>query len=210
MKSLERIIKEVAAGKQERGSYKNLSSSIRSVYEGMLNPKKREDLEKDHRDQVVAGTYKTQHFEMCPSAQKLYAQGLPDDVDHIAAEMSLIKHDMLFDHEKKIIAKERSTESDVDYAENLIKQIMAHAKEMGLEKEHGYLQGHLDRIKSFVKPHTNIVGDDEEAVKEISKRFNSKPYDQTAEPPDRDIDNDKFKVSHSIKAQRKLKIIDND
>ena len=47
--------------------------------------------------------------------------------------------------------KESATDLDVESAQLIADQIMAMAGMMGLEAEHQYVQGHVDKIKEFIK-----------------------------------------------------------
>ena len=44
-----------------------------------------------------------------------------------------------------------ATDLDVESAQLIADQIMAMAGMMGLEAEHQYVQGHVDKIKEFIK-----------------------------------------------------------
>lgn len=199
-KSLENKIRDVHQGKQNESTYKSFRTAYLSMYE------QAHEIENDVNDQIVAGTYRTRNFDLCPSAQKLYAN-LPKEVSPADAERAAILQDQLFALEKNVVTTNRSTGAQVQEAETLAKKIMHFAKSMNLEKEHSYIQDHIDTIKKhLVKDETNIMADE----KDMKDRFMHKPYEQTKEKQDSDIDNSKFKISRFIKAQRKLKIIDND
>ena len=99
--------------------------------------------------------YQTQHFNICPSAYALYKkivdENLVDDKDLVIRVAKLI--DNLFYMEK--LAKETPNivnDSFVDAAQNTADLIMSAAIEkMNLEKEHGFVQGHVDIIKGLMK-----------------------------------------------------------
>lgn len=199
-KSLENIIRDVHSGKRSDSSYKSFRSACLSVYE------QAHKIENDVNDQIVAGTYHTRNFDLCPSAQKLYTN-LPKEVSAGDAEKAAILQDQLFALEKNVVTTNRATKEQLEEAEMLAKKIMFMAKKMNLEKEHSYIQDHIDTIrKHLVKDEGNFVTGDDTG----KDRFMHKPFEQTKEKPDSDIDNTKFKISRFIKAQRKLKIIDND
>lgn len=199
-KSLENKIRDIAAGKIAESSYKSFRTAYMSIYE------QGHEIENDVNDQVVAGTYRTRNFDICPGAQKLYSN-LPKEVEPGDAEKAAILQDQLFALEKNVVTTNRSTQAQVDEAEQLAKKIMFQADKMNLTKEHSYIQKHIDVIKKhLVKDESNEVTGDDTG----KDRFMHKPYDQTKEKQDSDIDNSKFKISRFVKAQRKLKIIDND
>lgn len=208
-KSVEKIIRDVLNGKTGDRQVTTMEHAIRKILE-QKSLKDPTYVEKDHRDQVAAGTYKTQHFEMEPKAQKLYAQNLPKDVDIGMAERALVDQDKLFGIHKSVKVKQRATDADVAEAEKLLQNVKGYAKKLNLEKEHGYLDDHVNAIRKLLDPNGSEPIEADRLEMEKVKRFSSKPYDPTKEPPDRDIDNDKFRLSRGMKIQRKLKIIDND
>lgn len=203
-RSLESIIKEVAAGYKPPSAYKSLEHSIRGIMEG-----KPHRVETDPNDQLTVGTYKTKGFEQSPEAQKLYLK-LPKDTPPDVAEKSAILHDKLFDMHKNVMSTNRSTPENVSAAQGLIDQIKAQAKKMNLEKEHGYLDRILKDFNNHLDDSGNIVNADKMDVEKMTSRFAGPSYDQTKEKPDSDVDNSHMLVSRNIKAQRKIKIIDND
>ena len=102
--------------------------------------------------------YKTKDFDICPGAESLYKrivdeEELPitkgkmtdDEIEMVRQSAEL--QDLLFAREKRALSI-GAGKSDVQAAESLAKKIMTLAKKMGLEKEHGYVQGHVDKIKS--------------------------------------------------------------
>lgn len=203
-RSLERIIKEVVHGLPVKSGYKSLEHSIRNVME-----KKFHDIEVDFNDQIVAGTYRTKHFERSEDAQKLYSS-LPKNADPIKVEQAAILQDRLFGIHKSVATKKRATEAEVNTANELSIKIKKAAKELKLEKEHNY----IDRIVQDINDHLDTSGEVMNAntldKEKILNRMKSPPYDKTKEIADSDIDNSRFVIGRNIKAQRKLKIIDND
>jgi hypothetical protein len=177
--------------------YSRICNTIRSVYE-----QRDKRLEKDQNDQVAVGSYMTKYFEVSPKAQILY-DNLPKNTNPAAAENSAIAHDRLFALEKEVLAKNIANPEDVKRAEELHDRIMSFAKDMNLEKEHEYINKNLDTIKSFVKDDSKDSVEDQ-----IAHRFASPPARRTPEPKDTDIDSSKFLIRRDLKAQRKLKIID--
>jgi hypothetical protein len=189
--------------------YRSLENRIRDVVRSSRARlrESREQIEKDPNDQIVAGTYKTKNFEMCPGAQKLFTS-LPKDVNPDDAEKSAILHDQLFALEKQTIAKERSTQPDIDDAHNLVDKIKMYSDKMGVSNRDNYLEKHIKKIESYKEPDTGPM------VKKVDSnsmmRLQSPPNTPTKEKADNDIDNTKFTISRNIKAKRKLKIIDAD
>src|SRR6056297_1133084 len=102
--------------------------------------------------EVVVGNYQTRHYDMCPSATKLY-NDIDDQVDDLdLAERTAKMQDVLFYLEKHTVKEMKSaTQEDVMMAENLAEQIMAMAGMMNLESEHDYIQSHVDAIKEVAK-----------------------------------------------------------
>lgn len=187
--------------------FRTLENAIRDVVRGKMVSEQRDSIEKDQNDQIVAGTYHTKNFEMCMGAQKLFTN-LPKGTDPEATEKAAILHDQLFALEKQAISKERSTQDDVDEANGIVKKIMLHADAMNVSNRMGYLKGHVTKIESYKQEDGNTF--DNPSADLIKKRFTSPPSYSTKERNDRDLDNSKFLIARNLKAQRKLKIIDDD
>jgi len=102
--------------------------------------------------EIVVGNYQTRHYDMCPSATKLY-NNIDDQVNDLdLAERTAKMQDVLFYLEKHTVKEMKSaTQEDVMMAENLAEQIMTMAKMMNLENEHDYIQSHVDAIKEVAK-----------------------------------------------------------
>ncbi len=98
--------------------------------------------------EIVVDDYQTRHYDMCPSATKLY-NDIEDRVDDMdLARRTAKMQDVLFYLEKHTVKEMKSaTQEDVMMAENLAEQIMAMAKMMNLESEHDYIQSHVAAIK---------------------------------------------------------------
>lgn len=203
-RSLENIIKDIAAGYRESNDFKSLEHSIRNVMEG-----KPHFVETDPNDQIVVGTYKTKGFEQSPEAQKLYSK-LPKDTDPKAAEASAILHDKLFDLHKNVMATGEASSSDLSTAQELVNKIKSLAIQMKMESEHAYIDRILKDVDSHLAPSGMTVDPKTFDIDKVAHKFGGPSYDQTKEKQDSDIDNSKFLVTRNIKAQRKLKIIDAD
>lgn len=185
---------------ESTSTYKSFRSALVSIYE--------KTLETHYKDQIVVGQYRTSHFEMCPKAQMLYSD-LPADVNRDAAEKAAQFLDQLFALEKSVIATKKATGEDIKQAEQFASKAMTMATKAGLEKEHSFVNDHIEKIKSFHKvedlnPKTDITPQD------LKDKFTRPSLSQTPEPKDMDIDNQKFRISRNLRMQRKLKIIDND
>jgi uncharacterized protein with PIN domain len=109
--------------------------------------------EGEESGQVNIFGYQTQHFDVCPGAQSLYKriedENLVEDKDLVIRVAKL--QDSLFYIEK--VAKEGGidvTPELIDTAQNMADLIISGAEKMGLEKEHNYIQGHVDTIKDLV------------------------------------------------------------
>ena len=201
MKTIKRIIETHVSGSRIR----TVENTIRDIFRGVYE--QRSKIEKDQSDQIVAGTYKTKNFEMCPRAQKLFAS-LPKGISPNDAEHAAIHHDELFALEKQVMAKERSTEDDVKEAKHLVDMIRQLGRTMKIEGRMDYLDDHIKKIESYKQEDKQVYDNPSDDM--MKKRFTSPPMSRTKEPDDRDIDNSKFLISRNIKAQRKLKIIDAD
>jgi len=103
--------------------------------------------ETDPNLELTVRDYQTKHYHMCPGAKTLY-QDIESKVEDIDLAVRAAKlQDALFAMEE--MALERgATEADVLAAEAVANQIMSMAQMMGLEQEHSYIQGHVDKIKA--------------------------------------------------------------
>jgi hypothetical protein len=102
--------------------------------------------------EIVVSKYQTRHYDMCPTATKLY-DGIEEQVDDLdLAERTAKMQDVLFYLEKHTVKEMKSaTQEDVMMAENLAEQIMAMAGMMNLKEEHNYIQSHVDAIERVAK-----------------------------------------------------------
>jgi hypothetical protein len=209
-KTLESVIKEMnetpALLRDVDWRYSRICNTIRKVHE------QRQEIEKHERDQLAVGTYFTKNFEMSPKAQLLYAN-LPKDTDPTSAEKSAILHDKLFALEKQSKAAQSATKQTVDSANDYVDQIKMHAKKMGLEKEHSYLEANLNNIKKLAGeiPDVPVATSDDEVERLKSKTSSSPPFERNPDPvKDMDLDSKNFLIRRNLAAQRKIKIIDGD
>ena len=188
--------------------YRSLENRIRDVIRSSRARLRegRESIEKDPNDQIVAGTYRTKNFEMCPGAQKLFTS-LPRGVNPDQAEKAAILHDQLFALEKQVISKERSTDSDIEEAGQIAEKIRMYGDMMGVSDRMKYLDNHMKVISKYREDDGRVK---EKITDNEMKRLKTPPMTPTKERADNDIDNTKFVISRNLKAQRKLKIIDAD
>lgn len=199
--------------------YISQSSAIRTILEGSVKRSSNNKApdggpETDMNDQIAIGSYQTKSFEMSNDAQKLYSD-LPKDTPIDPAVAAAINLDKLFDLDKDVVLKRGASVEDIETAQDLAKKIRAMAKEMNLVKEHEkILVPVLKRIenntgaseekpKQFITPDEQIHPSDDPRYRSPSKDY------MTDRTSDRDVDNvKKFLIKRSLKAQRKLKIID--
>ena len=104
----------------------------------------------DHSEtEIKIGDYQTKHYHMCPGAKSLY-KDIEDKVDDMDLAVRTAKlQDALFALEMTAL-EDGATEADLDAAQLIADQIMAMAEMMGLEKEHNYIQGHVDKIEGAI------------------------------------------------------------
>jgi len=126
-------------------------SALKKSKKGMAMYGKKEKMNEETGEVNVFG-YQTKHFDVCPGAQSLYKAIV--DGEHGKQDKDLVirvakAHDTLFYLEKLAMdSKVEVTPELVDMAQNQADLIMSAAKEkMDLEKEHNYVQGHVDKIK---------------------------------------------------------------
>lgn len=219
-KSFLTSIKEVYH-QEAPGDYKSLASQARAVLLKEFTPVKHgiesgiktrpekftsglkdtpvtNTVEVDPSDQITAGTYRTKHFEMNPQAQFLFAN-LPRDprMDYDSLEAIAIEMDRLFGIHKNAANNEYASDDEVTLATELTKKIHHMARNLNLQKNVEFVN---DTLRLIVGLNKN----------EQSGMRKGRPVVMTKERPDKDVDNAEFAISRANKAQRKLKIIDDD
>lgn len=205
-KTLENIIRQVGQGKivSEKDN-RTLESKIRAMSE------QRAALEKDQGDQIPAGSYTTREFEVSPDAQKLFLQHIPKTADPNAVEQMAIYHDKLFAVVKHAVAKESSNKKDIETANDHIRKIYDLADKIGIAQKVNYFGDMMKVLKDLEKPdHPNNEVNPEDVDSEREKVFASKPATATPEIRDFDVDNTRLFINRTTKAERKLKIIDDE
>ena len=169
--------------------------------------------EKDMNDQIAVGSYQTKSFEMSDKAQKLYSN-LPKDSPSASAESAAIELDKIFDLFRAAQAAGHINASSLETAITSSKKVHALAKDLNLEREHDDILSDIMRHlydysivapQRIIDPEDHVHPSDDPRFKTDSKKYS------TDKTNDRDADNVKnFLIRRSLKAQRKLKIIDND
>jgi len=102
--------------------------------------------------EVKVGKYQTRHFDMCPSATKLYKNIEEKNVDMGIAERTAKMQDLLFYLEKYATQRGSIEPEFATMAEVLGEQIMNMASMMDLYDEHSYIMdNHVKAIKDLVK-----------------------------------------------------------
>ena len=129
-----------------------------------MNLFKRIQTEEQDQGEVRVGSYQTKHFDICPSATKLYKDIDVEDMD--LAERSAKLHDTLFYMEKHAMEMKKADPEYIEMMQNLADQIMAMAGMMGLESEHEYVQSHVDAVKNMKESVTKSVAITEEEFDE--------------------------------------------
>ena len=133
-------------------------SALEKSKKGMaMYGKKAKMNEQDSLEVDVYG-YQTKHFDVCPGAQSLYKRIVDEDLvkDKDLVTRTAKLHDALFALEKTAL-EDGATELDVEAAQLMADQIMEMAKMMGLESEHQYVQGHVEKVKGAVKGEMNEI-----------------------------------------------------
>ena len=197
--------------------YRSIGSIAREILEKVAHGHMAPDggPEKDMNDQIAVGHYNTKSFEMSNSAQQLYSN-LPKDtnIDDAVATASLL--DQLFDLEKDVIGKKNANGSDLTLMKQLVNKILHLANQMNLRDAHEMIVNdaiiHIEKYARGESVSGNIIDPEDHVHPSDDPRFGStsKEYN-TDRTNDRDVDNVKnFLLKRSLRAQRKLKIIDND
>lgn len=164
--------------------------------------------ETDMNDQIAVGSYQTKSFEMSNPAQKLYSN-LPVDVDTNGAEQAAIHLDKLFDMEKDVTVRKHASRQDLTTAKQHAEKVKSLAKGIGLGDEHAFVDKHVANIEKHVKDEKHLAPHEFESPT-TNPKYQTPAKDYTTDrTSDRDMDNTRhFRISRGLKAQRKMKIID--
>jgi hypothetical protein len=120
---------------------------------------------REQAEQVTVGDYTTKHFDICPSAVKLYSNiSGKTEMTHLIVETMMLQ-DLLFRLEKQLIAQGSADEEDVEKAEHYGEMIMDNAEQMDLYDEHSYIEDvHLAKIRQLAGEEDD--GDEDEEMNE--------------------------------------------
>jgi len=197
--------------------YKSIASIAREILEKVAHGHMAPDggPEKDMNDQIAVGHYHTKSFEMSMDAQRLYSN-LPKDtnIDDAVAAAGFL--DQLFDLEKDVIGKKNANASDLVRMRQLVNKVLHLSNAMNLRNPHeNIINDVVMHIEKYAKGESvmgNIIDPDDHQHPTDDPRFGTTSKDYNTDlKNDRDIDNVKnFLLKRSLRAQRKLKIIDND
>ena len=139
----------------KEGMNENLRMFVNKFIKEVTHSYEYEDMsneDENDKEEFRIGNYHTKYFHVCPGASSLYMDIESKGVDMDMAERSARLQDALFFVEEHIQRDGYKPEKDyIMVAKNLAKNIMKMAKMMGLEKEHSYIQGHVDIITKTVE-----------------------------------------------------------
>jgi hypothetical protein len=149
--------------------------------------------------EIKVGDYQTQYFHMCPGAASLY-QDIEGKVEDMGLAIRSAKlQDALFAMEKSAL-ESGATEAEVFAAQSIADQIMAMAAMMGLDKEHSYIQGHVDKIKGTLNENAFIamMGANSVKDKDKPKEKDEKDYSNEAKVEVDDTTEFKLDLRHLL------------
>lgn len=121
---------------------------------------------------IEVGSYTTKHFDICPTAEKLYRtiDMRLDEEQMEYAERSAKLQDVLFYMEKMAIENDQANVSDVQMAENLADEIMTLAEMMRLQGMHEYVESvHVAKIRELAGMSESDEEDTKEMIVEIKE-----------------------------------------
>ena len=182
-------------------TYRSLENTIRfgpiNELSKTHNPKHGKK-EKDMNDQVYAGSYRSQHFEVSPDAQRIYSD-ISKDISGDKVERSVKTHDELFGIMKKVIASGYSTKQDVDAAEELANRIQTVTNDFEVKIDHPHVDKIVREIKSKYKETPQVV--DSITPEELRKRFLNPEKEYITSEPNSDADMDNKKHFHITRSK---------
>jgi hypothetical protein len=182
-------------------AYRSLENTIRfgpiNELSKTHNPKHGKK-EKDMNDQVYAGSYRSQHFEVSPDAQRIYSD-ISKDIAGDKVERSVKTHDELFGIMKKVIASGYSTKQDVDAAEELANRIQTVTNDFEVKIDHPHVDKIVREIKSKYKETPQVV--DSITPEELRKRFLNPEKEYITSEPNSDADMDNKKHFHITRSK---------
>jgi hypothetical protein len=218
-KTLENIIRQVGLGKiVSEGDNRTLESKIRDMREAKIDTagnkpaQNRNQLEFDQGDQVPVGSYMTKNFELSKPAQVFFLKHVPKDSDPNSVEQMANYTDKAFDIFKTAIASQSITSKDLEDANDHIRKIYDLATNLNvLDKVKPFIEKELNNVHKFKRdsnPTNQVSPDKVDAEKAL--RLTNKPTDPHEIPRDFDTDNQQMFINRRQKAERKLKIIDDE
>jgi hypothetical protein len=141
---------------------------------------------KEETTQVTVGDYTTKHFDMCPSAVKLYSKIKNMTVMvHLIVE-NMMLHDVFFRLEKQAVAQGAIDEDDLEKAQEYADLIMDNARQMNLEKEHSYIEDvHMPKFDKLA----GATGDEEDMNEKTLTPAELKKREEIAKSIERDNPN---------------------
>jgi hypothetical protein len=141
---------------------------------------------REEKTQVTVGDYTTKHFDMCPSAVKLYSKIKNMTVMvHLIVE-NMMLHDVFFRLEKQAVAQGAIDEDDLEKAQEYADLIMDNARQMDLEKEHSYIEDvHMPKFDKLA----GITGDEEDMNEKTLTPAELKKREEIAKSIERDNPN---------------------
>ena len=141
---------------------------------------------REEKTQVTVGDYTTKHFDMCPSAVKLYSKIKNMTVMvHLIVE-NMMLHDVFFRLEKQAVAQGAIDEDDLEKAQEYADLIMDNARQMGLEKEHSYIEDvHMPKFDKLA----GVTGDEEDMNEKTLTPAELKKREEIAKSIERDNPN---------------------
>ena len=143
--------------------------------------------DENDKEEIRIGNYQTKYFHVCPTASTLYGDMESNGVDMDMAERSARLLDALFFIEEHIQRGGYKPETDyIMVAKNIAKNIMKMGKMLGLEKEHSFVEGHVNTI-----------------VKVVGERKQSQLEERVIELTEKNVPTDKAKWAASKAAAKK-------
>lgn len=120
--------------------------------------------EGEREEKFMVGEYYAQYFFMCPTAEKLYRYIVKIGASQKLAQQSAQLQDALYYTEHLAVQTGLATQQDVEIAEMLAEKIMMLAEQMQLEKQHEYIQMHVDEVKRVFNGETEESENDSDTV----------------------------------------------
>jgi len=182
---------------------RSLENSIRLMFvEKVHDPSHPKD-EKDMNDQVFAGTYRSQHFEVSPDAQRIYSD-ISKETNPDKVERSVKLHDLLFNIVKQVNSTGYSTKQQLNAAKDIATKIHHNVSKFGIDIDHSHVDKLVNDIESKIKDTSQPIEADK--VEDEIKQRNASPEDNyvhVEKQSDADIDNVKnFRVTRAKAAAK--------